>query len=515
MPPNTGGNPLRHSSSGGRPAVKVGELLQEAGLVSANELEQSLAIARESKQPVGRVLVGLEHVSQRDLELALKAQQLVKNGVITERTAATALKRASQTNQRLESILTELAQLRPNKIESLKDLLLAAEYVSTEAVKQVLKESLESGVPFGKTLYLMKKISGTDITNALHTFYLLNEFRLTESQAIYALRNCRKDESSLDMVLANLKVVANVSQLQDVEEELLHKSNVVTESDYVGCLEQAVLGRKRLLDQYRHNRLVSDLLSQQLVQVSRFVRTEVLLLEEGVELVSKLQEQPQLFEDAARQSFLDDRKHDAAVALLLEEGLVPKSKVDECVKAQAHLRMGGCRSLIACRVFNRSFINATLDCIELLGRGEVEKAEAIKSLNVCAQTNQSFLSALASCGAAPKRVAENVLDYSEEPPHPNAIQAEIMGWVKYPGFLKLAIFAGATPFAFAAILIWVPIEKRGFALAVLFATLLLSFVLNAFVLNENKRVKKESLEQKLKEAGETKSRLSGFRKKDR
>jgi hypothetical protein len=59
---------------------KIGDLLVELGLVSQKDLNEALQIGRDTGLPIGRVLTMSAFITEEWFQLALKAQQLLKDG---------------------------------------------------------------------------------------------------------------------------------------------------------------------------------------------------------------------------------------------------------------------------------------------------------------------------------------------------------------------------------------------------------------------------------------------------
>lgn len=108
------------------PAVrkKLGEILLAADLLAPEQLRQALSSSRSTGIPIGRTLKDLNLLSERDLQSVLKAQTLLKEGIIGERTAEIGLKAAHILNQNLEVffaqnqiLIEDLANADPNYVQ--------------------------------------------------------------------------------------------------------------------------------------------------------------------------------------------------------------------------------------------------------------------------------------------------------------------------------------------------------------------------------------------------------------
>ena len=74
--------------------VRFGELLTGAGFVSEDDMTDAVQIATDTRQLTGRVLVMSGYVTQEQLQAALAAQELIRNGKLDVSTALQTLKYA-------------------------------------------------------------------------------------------------------------------------------------------------------------------------------------------------------------------------------------------------------------------------------------------------------------------------------------------------------------------------------------------------------------------------------------
>lgn len=85
-----------------------GELLTEAGILDVNRLAEGLSLAEQRALPVGRALISLNYLTERDLEAVLLAQLLLREGVIPGYLAVRALRLASEQQLEFEDALREI-----------------------------------------------------------------------------------------------------------------------------------------------------------------------------------------------------------------------------------------------------------------------------------------------------------------------------------------------------------------------------------------------------------------------
>ena len=101
---------LRHLASfwmrqGKKPERKrLGDLLSESGMLSAEQLQEALQKSAQTNSPLGQTLVRLNYLSEEQLRPALQAQLLIGDGVIPSAIATRALRSAHHKGSLDESL---------------------------------------------------------------------------------------------------------------------------------------------------------------------------------------------------------------------------------------------------------------------------------------------------------------------------------------------------------------------------------------------------------------------------
>ncbi len=62
---------------------RIGELLVAANVIKPEVMLESLQVAKKSKTPLGRVLMSIGELTERDVETAIEIQSLIREGVIS------------------------------------------------------------------------------------------------------------------------------------------------------------------------------------------------------------------------------------------------------------------------------------------------------------------------------------------------------------------------------------------------------------------------------------------------
>src|SRR6185369_9530004 len=89
-------------------AIRVGELLKEAGLISYEDLHEAEQVSRRLQQPFGRTLMMSGCVSQAMLQAALEAQEFIQQGLINNEIACQGLQLAKSAKLGFKEALERL-----------------------------------------------------------------------------------------------------------------------------------------------------------------------------------------------------------------------------------------------------------------------------------------------------------------------------------------------------------------------------------------------------------------------
>ncbi len=84
---------------------RLGELLLSSSVLTAGELEHAVELSSETGLPMGRVLVMCGYITERELEAAVKAQSLVKDGALSGEKAREAIQLMSKKGMDFERCL--------------------------------------------------------------------------------------------------------------------------------------------------------------------------------------------------------------------------------------------------------------------------------------------------------------------------------------------------------------------------------------------------------------------------
>ena len=140
--------------------IRLGDLLTQAGLLEAKSLREAMMIAKQQGLPVGRVLIMAQFISEPNLQAAVQAQSLLKDGLVDLDLAINALKICAQKESSLDESLAELGWVdESNTSNKLGEIMLEAELLDPAALKEGLSQANQNGFPLGRVLVSMGMVS--------------------------------------------------------------------------------------------------------------------------------------------------------------------------------------------------------------------------------------------------------------------------------------------------------------------------------------------------------------------
>ncbi|MBY0549863.1 MAG: hypothetical protein K2W95_21500 [Candidatus Obscuribacterales bacterium] len=190
--------------------VKIGELLTGVGVVNSGDLQEAIQIAKRMNLPIGRVIVMSGVITEQNLQSAIEAQSLVRDGLLDFDTAITALKASYKKDISLQEALAELRWAPKADISSnrLGELLVDSAMVSQHQLDSALHASFETGMPLGGTLVIQGVLSAQLLPMVLTAQEQIRDGKITRNEAVETLK-------AAVMFWAKADEVANKSTYHD------------------------------------------------------------------------------------------------------------------------------------------------------------------------------------------------------------------------------------------------------------------------------------------------------------
>ncbi|MBK9143559.1 MAG: hypothetical protein IPM23_13740 [Candidatus Melainabacteria bacterium] len=257
--------------------IRLGILMIDAGLITRDELEECLRMARETGLPVGRILLLTGKTTESVLQAAVQAQSLLKDGLLDLKTAYKALRKVAKEGVILDEALGSLdVAIEDVKVNKLGELLLAANFVSEEELKEALDGSSSTGLPFGRMLVLNGVLSEAQLAATLNAQILVRDKKITKEQAVEGLKQARRRQIAVEVPLME-KGFYTVQTREVIRlGELLSLSGLVSESQILNAVETGLVSQKPLGQVLVELSLVSEETLKIALQLQELVETGTL-----------------------------------------------------------------------------------------------------------------------------------------------------------------------------------------------------------------------------------------------
>lgn len=169
--------------------LKLGTLLTYFGVVSDQDIKRGLVLSKHTGLPLGKCLVMLDFCTNEVVRAAIEAQSMIKDSLLDAEAAKEAMGVVHRKRWTLSDALIVLGvDAYATRGTRLGELLLSAEHVNPLQVDIALKASDGSGLPLGRVLVLLSKLSEPSLDLALNLQRDVRFGRIDRSLAVEQLR---------------------------------------------------------------------------------------------------------------------------------------------------------------------------------------------------------------------------------------------------------------------------------------------------------------------------------------
>jgi hypothetical protein len=191
-----------------RDAIRLGELLSLAGLISESQLLNAVELGLISQKPLGQVLIELNLVTEEILKTALQLQDLVMKGTLRPLQASQVLVHIRETGRSIPDAVAMIE--RGPSAESiditLKDFLMTVKTVSNDDIQNAFEVSVNNNQILGRMLLLSGIIDEPTLQAAMRLVFLVKGGLLTIEQAQQAFDYTTRHRATIDEALQELNI---------------------------------------------------------------------------------------------------------------------------------------------------------------------------------------------------------------------------------------------------------------------------------------------------------------------
>lgn len=279
--------------------IRLGILMIDAGLITRDELEECIAMAKETGLPVGKIFLLSGKTSEPVLQATVQAQSLLKDGILELETAYKALRKVAQKGLTLDVALKELeVELDEVKVNRLGDLLIDANFVTEGQLEEALNGSSSTGLPFGRMLVLNGIITEFQLAATLNAQILVRDKKITKEQAIEGLKQARRRQIAVEVPLMEKGFYTVQSREILRLGELLTLSGLVSESQILSAVEVGLVSQKPLGKVLIEQNLVTDSVLSYALKVQELVEAGTLNAQMAPQVMTRACEKGMSIADA-------------------------------------------------------------------------------------------------------------------------------------------------------------------------------------------------------------------------
>lgn len=382
--------------------MRLGDLLTQAGLLEAKSLREAMMIAKQQGLPVGRVLIMAQFISEPNLQAAVQAQSLIKDGLAEADLAIEALKRCASDSVSLDQALADLGWTDTSTTLSNKlgELIVEAEILTEDSLKEGLAQADQSGFPLGRVLVSMGLMTEQLLASALNAQILVRDGKISREQAIQGLRSCRDRQISLEEslsehgltmpskesirlgeLLVNAQIIDTDRLMQAVELGLVEEKPIGQVLVNLGCLNNEELDTTLLIQKCVAEGKVTKGASGELLKL---MLTEGLDYDEAMKAIQAVQ---------PRQS-----RALPLYQFLQLSGIITAKDIEEALKLGSKDTELMGRMLLLTNAIDQHVLSCAIELNALMTAGTLKAEQAMLAMGLCQNRQCTVAQAFKSLG---------------------------------------------------------------------------------------------------------------------
>lgn len=251
--------------------LRLGTILSHFGLLQEHEFDRALKVANETRLPVGKVLVMFEQITDNTLKAVIDAQWMLKDGLISISQAQQAVDLVRRKNWTFNDALVTLGMdAYATRGARLGELLVGSGQLDEDEIDKFLKVSNYSGLPLGRILLLLDRVSETALGSTLK---LQHDIRVGGLE--------------IDLGLALIKETVKREPPPRTSDsfllgELLSNAGIIKESEVAIALDIAEANNKMVGEVLTEHGWISDDVLDKALVLQKKARSKEITLDDAV-----------------------------------------------------------------------------------------------------------------------------------------------------------------------------------------------------------------------------------------
>ncbi|MBX9669715.1 MAG: hypothetical protein K2X93_18980 [Candidatus Obscuribacterales bacterium] len=383
--------------------IRLGDLLTKAGLLKPDDLREGMLIAKQQSLPVGRVLIMAEFISEPNLQAAVQAQSMIKDGLLDIDTAVGALKHTARLNISLEEALAKEGWKDKSNLQSNKlgGVLTEAGLINESQLDQGLTQAQMSGLPLGRVLVAMGILSEQLLAAALNAQILIRDSKIQRGLAIQGLRACHERQISIEQSLKDAGVLPTPAQDTIRLGELFVSANLLNQENLMQAVELGLTESKPIGQVLVEKKMISNHLLDCALTVQRAVAEGKVKKAQCGDVLAMMHYNSLSMDEAIRQ--LSPQKAPAPLGLPLYQflqlaGLITAKDIEEALKQGSRDSELMGKMLLLTKAVDERTLSSSIRLNTMVTEGTLKTEQAILAMGLCQNRNCSVEQAFKSLG---------------------------------------------------------------------------------------------------------------------
>ncbi len=310
-------------------AVKLGDLLIRSGILTSQQLLESIELAKQTGTPIGRMLVMCGAVSENVLHGSVQIQSMLRENQLDLESGINLLMLVAKEDIPLqEALIRTGSKVEPKKSTvKLGELLVEGGFLLPDELDKFLADSADAGLPLGRIILLYGTISKESLSACLTAQVLVRDGKVSRENAIKALQTMRRRRVDLESSLRELGFYRMPLRPHTLIGELCINAGLIDESNVLSALETALELEIPVGQAMIQKGLISRVDLELALELQEMVVNKTLTEEHAAEVLTKVSTKgfsptTALTELAIRTATIDDTK--SVWQLLTASGTIAK-----------------------------------------------------------------------------------------------------------------------------------------------------------------------------------------------
>jgi len=246
--------------------------LSHFGLLEEHEFDRALKVANETRLPVGKVLVMFELIGDSTLKAVIEAQWMLKDGLISINQARTAVELVRRKNWSFnDALVTQGIDAYATRGARLGELLVGSGQIGEDEIDKFLKVSSYSGLPLGRILLLLDRLSEAALGSTLKLQHDIRVGGLEIDLGLQLIRDSVHREPAASLRCDNFLLG-----------EMLMQAGIIKESEVAVALNIAEANNKMIGEVLTEHGWISDHVLDKALTLQRKGRAKEITIDNAV-----------------------------------------------------------------------------------------------------------------------------------------------------------------------------------------------------------------------------------------